>query len=383
MIYMDNAATSWPKPEAVNQAITCFMQQGVGNPGRSSHELSISSGRVIYEARAALAQLFGVVDPLRIVFTKNATESLNLVIRGMLRPGDHVVISSMEHNSVMRPLRALESKGITVTLVPCSPEGYLDPSQVDSSVQYKTRLIILTHASNVVGTFLPIAQVGHIARQRGVVFCVDAAQTAGACAIDVNDLNIDLLAFTGHKSLFGPQGTGGLYIRDGLEEVLCPLMEGGTGSRSEHEFQPDFLPDKYESGTPNTIGIVGLEAGVCFILSEGVYKIRAREEYLTRILIEELQRIDNVVVYGSRDVTKQTAVVSLNISNLSPSDVAMRLEDDYGVMCRVGLQCAPSAHRTIGTFPEGTVRISPGYYTTEEEIEHTIAAIRMIAHSAR
>ncbi|MDD5095597.1 MAG: aminotransferase class V-fold PLP-dependent enzyme [Dehalococcoidia bacterium] len=381
MIYLDNAATSYPKPESVYQAMEGFMRHAAASPGRSGHRLSIEAGRVVYGAREALAQLFNVDDPLRIVFTKNATEALNLAINGILRPGDHAITSSMEHNSVMRPLRALEKKGIDLTVVGCSREGFLDPQEVEKVIRSNTRLIVLTHASNVVGTLLPVAEVGAIARKHKVLFCVDAAQTAGAYSVDINQMNIDLLAFTGHKSLFGPQGTGGLCIGDGVAETLEPLMRGGTGSRSESEHQPGFLPDKYESGTPNTVGLAGLSAGVAFILSQGVARIREREEKIIKHLIEELKSIPEVTLYGTSDATKQMAVISLNIDGFTSSEVAVRLEEDSDIMCRPGLQCAPVAHKTLGTFPDGTVRLSPGYFTTEEEIGVTLEAIRRIAAS--
>lgn len=378
MIYMDNAATSWPKPEEVYQAMDTFMRENGANPGRSGHRPSIEAGRVIYETREALARLFGISDPARIVFTLNATEALNLVIRGMLHPGDHVITSSMEHNSVMRPLRAAEMRGVEVTVVKCSPEGFLRPQDVQEAIRQSTRLIVLNHASNVVGTLLPVREVGAIARDRDIVLLVDAAQTAGCHQVDVESERIDLLAFSGHKGLFGPQGTGGLYIRKGLETVIEPLKHGGTGSHSEHEYQPEFLPDKYESGTPNTVGLAGLRAGVNFILEQDVDTVRAREIGLTRRLIDGLRNIPGVMVYGSSNPEAQVAVVSFNVSGMTASEITMQLEEKYQVVCRPGLQCAPAAHRTQGTFPRGTVRLSPGYFTPEEDIEKTLEAVRRI-----
>lgn len=380
MIYLDNAATSWPKPESVYVAMDRFMREVGASPGRSGHRLAVAAGRIVLETRERLAELFGVADPLRIVFTLNVTEALNLVIRGLLHDGDHVITSSMEHNSVMRPLRALEP-AVEVSVVPCSTEGVLDPDAVAAAIRPNTKLVILNHASNVVGTLLPVAEVGAIARRRGIVFAVDAAQTAGAYPIDVEAINVDLLGFTGHKSLFGPQGTGGLFIRDGIE--LEPLKRGGTGSRSEFEVQPDFLPDCYESGTPNTVGLAGLGAGVAFVLKEGVADIRAHELALTRQLIDSLHSIDGVRVYGTGDAQRQVAVVSFTIDGVSPSDVAEWLDEDYEIMCRVGLHCAPRAHRTIGTFPQGTIRLSPGYFTTEADIARCVVAVAAIAARGR
>jgi cysteine desulfurase family protein len=379
VIYLDNAASSWPKPGATWQAMEHFMRSIGANPGRSGHRLSIEAGRILIETREALADLFHADDPLRICFAKNATEALNLAIYGILHPSDHCITTGMEHNSVMRPLRALEKKGIEVTIAPCSPQGVLDPQEVEKAIKKNTRLIVMTHASNVVGTLMPIAEVGEIACEDGVSFCIDASQTAGAYPIDVEAMRVDLLAFTGHKALYGPQGTGGLYIRKGLENVLEPLMQGGTGSRSEFQEQPDFCPDKYESGTPNTVGLAGLGAGVRFILSQGVRHIRAKEKELTRLLIEGLGSIPGVVVYGSGDADKQVAICSFNITGLAPSEVTMALDEEFAVMSRPGLHCAPLAHQTINTFPQGTVRLSAGYFNTEEEIAHTLEAVKKIA----
>jgi len=372
VIYLDNAASSWPKPDATWQAMEHFMRSIGANPGRSGHQLSIEAGRILIE-------LFGIDDPLRICFTRNATESLNIAINGMLQPGDHCITTSMEHNSVMRPLRALEKKGVELTIIPCSLQGELNPREIEKAIQKNTRLIVTTHASNIVGTLMAVAEVGEIARAHGIPYCIDAAQTAGAYPIDVDAMKIDLLAFTGHKSLYGPQGTGGLYIREGVEEKLEPLMRGGTGSRSESQEQPDFMPDKYESGTPNTVGIAGLGAGVRFCRAQGVAHIRAKEEGLTRMLIEGLQGIPGVLVHGCGDATRQVAICSFTMSDLSPSEVTMELDEEFGIMSRPGLHCAPAAHQTVGTSPQGTVRLSAGYFTTEEEIAVAIEAVRKIA----
>ncbi|OGO01316.1 MAG: cysteine desulfurase [Chloroflexi bacterium RBG_13_53_26] len=384
MIYLDNAATSWPKPEAVYQAMDNFMRHTGANPGRSAHQLSIEAGRIIYETRESLSMLFGIGDPMRIVFTSNATEALNVVIRGLLHPGDHVITSSMEHNSVMRPLRHMEKLGVEVTVVKCSSEGFLNPHDVEQAVGPHTRLVILNHASNVVGTLLPVAEVGQITRRRGVLLMIDAAQTMGCYPVDVEEMHIDLLAFSGHKGLYGPQGTGGLYIRKGIESSIEPLKYGGTGSRSEHEYQPDFLPDKYESGTPNTVGLAGLGAGVRFVLEQGVNEIQKREQVLTRSIIDGLKAIPGVTIYGDSDPRKRVAVVSFNISGLIPSEVAMQLEEYHQIMCRPGLHCSPIAHKTLGTFPQGTIRLSPGYFTSDDDIEGTLEAVRrIIATKAR
>lgn len=383
MIYLDNSATSWPKPPEVKKAMVTFLEEVGANPGRSGHLLSIEAARILYEARAALASLFHVKDPLRIVFTLNATESINLALKGLLKPGDHVITSSLEHNSVMRPLRALERTGIELSVISCSEKGFLDPADVKKSIKAKTRMIVLNHASNVTGTILPVQEVGHIARNCGLLFLVDAAQTAGAYPVDVEESKIDLLAFTGHKSLYGPQGTGGLVIGSRInEKEMIPLKQGGTGSRSEFEEQPDFLPDRFESGTPNGVGIAGLSAGVEFVSKRGIDSIRRHEMMLFEKLAGGLKDISRVTVYGSKNRAERVAALSFTMAGLTPSEVAMRLEREFKVLCRPGLHCAPSAHRTIGTFPEGTIRLSIGVFNTEEEIRKTIDAVAQISASS-
>ncbi len=380
MIYFDNASTSFPKPPQVVEAMHHYLTQVGASPGRSGHRLSVEAGRIVYETREALAQLFGIEDPLRIVFGHNATEALNLSLNGLLRPGDHVITSSMEHNSVMRPLRSLERRGVRLTVIPCSAQGFLNPAEVEKAISPDTRLIVLNHASNVTGILLPVPEVGRIARKHGLLFLVDAAQTAGSCPIDVQADCIDLLAFTGHKSLLGPTGTGGLYIgpRVAVDE-LDPLMRGGTGSRSEFEQQPDFPPDKYESGTSNAVGLAGLGAGVRFVLESGVDQIRGHEMRLTQQLLEGLAPIKGVTVYGPKGSSLQTATVSFNIAGLEPSEVGLRMDEEYGVMCRPGLHCAPSAHKTIGTFPRGTVRFALGFFSTTDEVDQAIVAVKQMA----
>lgn len=380
IIYLDNAATSHPKPESVIQAMAAFMREVGGNPGRSGHRLSIEAGRVVFEAREKIAALFGVSDSSRVIFGQNATEAINLGLKGLLRRGDHVITASMEHNSVMRPLRALERDGIELTVVPCSREGFLDPAEIQKAIRKNSRMVVLNHGSNVVGTLLPLEPVGEICRNHGILFMADAAQTAGVIPIDMERNRIDLLAFTGHKALFGPQGTGGLVIGERVNEKnIEPLKRGGTGSRSELEEQPDFLPDLCESGTPNAVGLAGLRAGLDFILGVGIEKIRDHERKLTARLIQGLLEIPGAIVYGSGDAEKQCATVSFNLKNWAPSDLSFRLDEEFGILTRVGLHCAPSAHRTIGTFPDGTVRVSMSYLNTEEEIAQTLEAIKALA----
>jgi cysteine desulfurase / selenocysteine lyase len=380
MIYFDNAATSWPKPAGVTEAMVHFIEAVGANPGRAAHRQAVESGRIVYGTREAVCDLFHAPDPLRLVFTKNVTEALNLALRGLLRPGDHVVTSSMEHNSMMRPLRALERGGVQVTVAECSPQGGLDPAGVEAAIQPNTRLVALNHASNVVGTLLPVAEVGAICREHDLLLLVDAAQTGGAYPVDVQADQIDLLGFTGHKSLGGPMGTGGLIFGERVDEgQLDPLVRGGTGSRSEHELQPDFLPDMCESGTPNVVGLAGLEVGVHWVLERGVAAIRAHEVALSRRLMEGLQAIPGVVVYGTLDPELQTATISFNIAGMAPSEVGLRLDDEYGILCRVGLHCAPAAHKTIGTFPAGSVRFGLSAFNTAQEVHLAIEAVHALA----
>jgi cysteine desulfurase / selenocysteine lyase len=356
------------------------MTEAGANPGRSGHRMSVAAARLVYQARESVAALLGVDDPLRIVFGLNVTEALKLALRGLLHPGDHVIASAVEHNSVMRPLRALERQSVEVSIVPCTPEGVLDPKDVQDAITDRTALIVMNHASNVVGTLLPVAEVGRIARDHGVLFLVDAAQTAGAYPIDVQAMQIDLLAFTGHKALGGPMGTGGLWVgeRVGTSE-LEPLKRGGTGSLSEHEQQPDFLPDLYESGTANAPGIAGLGAAVRWVLEKGVSAIRAHEVMLARRLIDGLLAIPGVTVYGTHDAERQTATVSLNVRGMEPSDVAFHLDEEYDIMCRSGLHCSPATHRTIGTFPRGTARLSMSVLNTVDEVDIALDAIASLA----
>ncbi len=383
MIYFDNAATSWPKPPCVAEAMTHYLAEIGASPGRSGHRLAIEAAREVYGTREAVAELFNAPDPLRVVFGANATEALNLVLNGLLRPGDHVVTGSLEHNSVMRPLRALERSGVSVTTVACTPTGELAVSDLAAAIRPHTRLIVLNHASNVVGTLLPVAEAGRLARQHGLLLVVDAAQTAGAYPIDVQADAIDLLAFTGHKSLYGPMGTGGLVIGERVDaEHLEPLKRGGTGSRSEREEQPNFLPDLCESGTPNAVGLAGLGASLRWLLAEGVGHVRNHEMALTRQLLDGLAEIRGVTVYGTRDPARQTATVSFTIEGLQPSEIGLRLDDEFGIMCRVGLHCSPAAHHTLGTFPTGTVRFGLGAFNTSQQVAEALSAVTALAEGA-
>jgi len=384
MIYLDNAATSYPKPKKVGLAMLDFLEKIGASPGRSAHRLSQEAGRLVYQTRENLAKLFNIDDPLRIVFTMNVTEALNLALQGLLVSGEQVITSSMEHNSVMRPLRELERNGIEVEVIPCSPQGKLDPEDIKKRIRKNTKLIVLNHSSNVIGSISPISEVGDLAREYGVLFLVDAAQTAGCYPLDMKRDKIDLLAFTGHKALLGPPGTGGLILGERVEvKKLIPLKRGGTGSWSEFEEQPDFLPDKYESGTLNAVGLVGLNEGVKFILQEGLEKIRKYELQLTQRLIDGLKEIPGIIIYGEDQIKNRIAVVSFNIRNRLPSEIGLKLDEEYGIMCRVGLHCTPVTHKTIGTFPGGTIRFSLSYFNKIEEIEQTIEGVKKIIEEGK
>ncbi len=380
MIYLDYAATSWPKPPQVFEAMRDFMENAGGNPGRSGHRLSLAAARVVYQARETLAELFHAPDPLRVLFTHNVTHSLNLVLRGLLKPGDRVVTSSMEHNSVMRPLRALEREGVCLEVAPCNADGSLDLRALRAALTPGTRLVVLTHASNVAGAILPVAAAARLAHEAGALLLVDAAQTAGVLPIDVPAMDIDFLAFTGHKGLHGPTGTGGLVLGERVQiDELQPLVRGGTGSKSEFEEQPAMLPDKYESGTPNGIGIAGLGAGARWVLKGGVESIQEHERQLTAQLMSGLRNIAGLTVYGPGDAAAMTAVVSCRVRDQRVSEVGLQLDDEHGILCRVGLHCAPAAHRTLGTFPEGTIRLAPGPATTARDIEAVLRAFEKMA----
>ncbi len=384
MIYFDNAATSWPKPDRVIEAMNYFMKNVGANPGRSGHRLSIEAGRVVYHARDLIATLFNLKDPMRVVFGLNATDSLNLGIRGILERGDHVITSSMEHNSVMRPLRDLEKQGVEMTVAQCNEQGFLDPADVQNAVQANTKLMVINHGSNVVGSLAPIKEIGKIARDSGIMFMIDSAQTAGCIPIDMKRDSIDLVAFTGHKGLMGPQGTGGLAIGDNVDtNRIRRLRAGGTGSRSELEIHPDFLPDKYESGTLNTVGLAGLAEGVRYILDRTVDSIHEKDMSLTRRFIDKTKDISRMDIYGGLDETKQTSTISINIKGRSQSDIGLFLDEEYDIMCRVGLHCAPTAHKTIGTFPDGTVRFGMGYFNRTEEVDIAAEALSEMADGKR
>ncbi|MCX7781046.1 MAG: aminotransferase class V-fold PLP-dependent enzyme [Negativicutes bacterium] len=378
-VYLDNAATSWPKHPDVFAAMARFMQEDAGNPGRSGHSMSVAAARTVFAAREAVASIVGAQSPERVVFTKNATEALNVILFGLLTNGGHVITSSVEHNAVMRPLRYLERQGVRLSVVVCDGRGLLDPDDIRRAVSPETKLIILTHASNVCGAIQPIAAVGRIAREYGVPFAVDAAQTAGSEPINIAQDYIDFLAFTGHKGLGGPQGTGGLVLAE--DRDLPPLLHGGTGSLSDSEYQPEFLPDKLESGTLNAVGLAGLAAAVK-VTAARFDVLRQRKKELLATFFDGLAAVPGVKTYGPINPEQNAGVVSITIRDRVSSEVGLALDRVFGILTRTGLHCAPAAHKTLGTFPQGTVRLSLGASTTSQEITTALEAISRIADMA-
>ncbi|MSR57215.1 MAG: aminotransferase class V-fold PLP-dependent enzyme [Planctomycetaceae bacterium] len=387
-IYLDNAATSFPKPESVYVAVDHYQRHVGAAVGRGVYRASLDVTAIVNRCRSKLAELLGAESPERIVFTCNATDSLNLALHGLLGPGDHVVTSTIEHNSVLRPLcKMRERMGIKVTSVQADGTGQVDPNDFRKAITQRTKLVALMHASNVTGGIQPIAEVGEMARAAGALILVDAAQTAGHVPIDLRMLPVDLLACAGHKGLLGPLGTGVLYIRPGVESRLASLRQGGTGTRSEDDRQPETLPDKYESGNHNAPGLVGLEASVAWLLEQGVASLAAHERSLTRQLWDGLCGTAGLTLFGpppgdDRATGNRVGVVSLSIDEFDPQDVATILDQRFGIEVRAGLHCAPGVHKALGTLEHGgTVRLSVGPFTTAEHIDAVLAAVREIAGS--
>jgi cysteine desulfurase family protein len=380
MIYLDNAATTFPKPECVYTAMDKFLREKCANPGRAGYRMSVETEQEIVKARVTLAKFLGIKHPERMIFTFNATDALNMGIKGLLCEGDHVITSNLEHSSVSRPLTGLEKHGvITVTRVANSDDGFINADDIRNAIEANTKLIVCTHASNALGTIQPIREIGGVAREKEIMFMVDAAQTTGVCDIDVETQRIDMLAFTGHKGPFGPPGIGGLYVGENVR--LQAWREGGTGFEPESLSQPETLPFKLESGTPNSVGIVGLRTGIEFCIKEGTDTIRTHERDLALRLIKGLEADDRFKIYGGRDENEKVGIVSLNIKGLNPGEVAAILDNRFNVAVRPGMHCAPHIHREIGTFPEGTIRVSPGYFNTVNDIEETISGLKAIADS--
>ncbi|MEC2344393.1 aminotransferase class V-fold PLP-dependent enzyme [Paenibacillus barengoltzii] len=377
IIYLDHAATSWPKPPRVGEVMLEILNGPAANAGRGNHGMALQAGRVLYKTRVKLAQLFGVSNPNDIVLTSSTTSALNLAIKGWLKPGDHVVATTVEHNSVRRPLEFLKrTAGIEVDYAEVDAYGRLDLEQVEKLFRPHTRLLVCSHSSNLLGCILPVQALSQIAHAHGAILLVDAAQTAGCYPVNVQEMGIDLLAFPGHKGLLGPQGTGGLYIRSDLD--LEPLMHGGTGSQSEELEQPSVRPDRYEAGTVNTPGIAGLGAGVETVLERGVEQIHRHEWKLTQFLMKELYEVPGVRLIGPEIGQPRTGIVSFTIEGRDASEVAFVLDREYGIAVRAGYHCTPLGHQTAGTLEGGAVRASVGYLTTEADLQKLVDAIHKL-----
>jgi cysteine desulfurase family protein len=376
-VYLDNAATSFPKPEEVYQALDHFARTQLANPGRAGHKMALAAEHALDDGRHVLNQLFHGHSPDRFVFTLNGTDALNMAIKGVVGDGDHAITTDLEHNSVSRPLRALELAGkITLTRIKADGGGTIDPDAVRKAITKKTRLIVITHASNVLGTVQPVAEIGRMAHEHDVLFLVDAAQTAGVVPIDVQKMYIDLLAFPGHKSLLGPTGTGALYV--GPRVQVRAWREGGTGGDSASEVQPREFPYFLEGGTPNVLGVAGLAAGVRFVQLKGMEEIHQHEVMLIERLGRQLEKIPGCQVFGHGDLSRRVGTLSFRCEALSAAEIGGILDQAFEIAIRPGLHCAPYIHRALGTFPEGTVRVSPGPFNTEEDIDHLAGAVAEI-----
>lgn len=378
MIYLDNAATSFPKPEAIYQALDAFARSSLANPGRAGHKMALAAERALDDCRFLLKQLFNGREPERFLFTLNGTDALNMAIKGVLAEGDHVLTSNLEHNSVSRPLRALELAGrIGLTRLTAGGEGLLDPDAVRKAITKQTRLIALTHASNVLGTIQPITEIGKIAREHDLLFLVDAAQTAGVVPIDVQAMAIDLLALPGHKSLLGPTGTGVLYV--GPRARVQAWREGGTGGDSSSETQPREYPYFLEGGTPNVLGVAGLTAGIRYVQERGPEAIHAHEGQLLERLWQRLDQLPGYQVFGPRSPAQRVGTLSFRSESLAAAEIGGILDQSFDIAIRPGLHCAPYIHRSLGTFPDGLVRVSPGPFSTADEIDQLAQALGEMA----
>lgn len=378
MIYLDNAATTFPKPLKVTEEISRCLLEYCANPGRGGHEMSITSGRAVMEAREIIGNFFNIQDPLQLCFTKNATEGLNIAIQGALDRGDHVITTSVEHNSVLRPLKSLEKeRQIEITIIRGNEFGELDIADIRNNIRKNTKMIVCTLSSNVNGIINPIKEIGQIAREYGILFLLDGSQGAGSIPIDVLEMNIDMLAFPGHKGLLGPQGTGGLYVREGVK--VSSILYGGTGSHSENPYQPEDMPDLMESGTLNTPGIVGLRWGIEYINSVGIRNIHQHKFKLIQRLYDGLAELPGIKFYSKNSPANNSGIVALNFEGIASTELSYVLDKNYGIATRAGLHCAPLAHETLGTIKTGVVRFSVGCFNTAEEIDLTIKALTEIS----
>jgi cysteine desulfurase / selenocysteine lyase len=386
IIYFDNAATSFPKPQPVIDAVMKYMTDIGANPGRSGHQLSVSAGEAVFSARRAVASLFSVRSPMRVIFCLNATEALNLSISGLIETEAHFITTSMEHNSSVRPLKEFERFGkISLSIVPCSRNGIVDVDDIEKHITAGTRLMVVNHASNVTGSVQPLRAIGALCRKKNIIMIADCAQSAGIIPLDMQQDNVDLLAFSGHKGLYGPTGTGGLVMADDFDfSLMRPLKYGGTGSASAKIYQPAFIPDKYESGTLNVAGLSGLYAGITHVTSlpDDIHGVRAGKKALVSYFLERARTIPGFTEYVPEELI-ETGVVSFNIEGIEPSTVVQILAEEYHIMSRPGLHCSPLAHQTIGTFPRGTVRFSFGLFNTEDQVDTAIRALHTISSGKR
>lgn len=382
-IYLDNASTTFPKAPNVASAMAEYITNRGININRGSYALAYDVEDIIYTTRQRLHTLFNGHDPSHVIFTQNVTMSLNTVIKGLLKAGDHVLVSSMEHNAVMRPLTQLLDKDITFDTIPCDSTGSLQMDSIEPLIRPNTVALIINHASNVCGTIQPLKSIGPICKAHNLQFIVDAAQTAGVIPIDVKACHIDALCFTGHKGLLGPQGIGGIILTKEMAQTLTPLIAGGTGSFSHLETLPTHMPDAFEAGTLNLPGIIGLNEGLAYIESQGMENIHNHELVLTQSFLEGLQSIDGINIVGKQNIQDRTAVVSITIDGMDPANIAYELESTYHIMTRVGLHCAPRAHQTLGTYPEGTVRFSFGYANTHKDVESALSALHRIVKNTK
>ena len=382
-IYFDNSSTSFPKAPNVGRAMGEFIENGAFNINRGSYEGAYEAGSAVLDTREMLKDLFNCPNSKNVVFTPSVTYSLNFFIKGFLKPGDHVLVTSVEHNAVMRPLVQMEKLGVEFDAVPCDEEGGVTADDFRAYIKENTKAIITTHASNVCGTIIPIEEIGALCKEKGLVYAVDTAQTAGILNIDMQKANIDFLAFTGHKGLLGPQGIGGFIASDKLEGLIDPVISGGTGSLSDSEEIPDFLPDRFESGTLNLPGIIGLHQALVYLKEAGIDNMRKEKMEITKYFLDQVKEIDGVKVAGKKTVEGRLGVVSIDFEGLDNSIVSFYLSSKYKIMTRVGMHCAPRAHKTLKTFPQGTVRFSFSHFNTKEEVDICINAIKTILSDLR
>lgn len=378
MIYLDNAATTMKKPEEVIEAVVQAMHS-MGNAGRGAHGASLQASRTIYDTRELLCRFFGGTDPRQIVFTSNSTESLNIAIKGLFQPGDHVITTMLEHNSVLRPLYEMEEKGVELTIIPADKKGVIDYNDIEKAIRLNTKAVVCTHGSNLTGNVVDIERIGKITKEKGILLVVDASQTAGVFPVDVKKMNIDVLCFTGHKGLMGPQGTGGMYVREGLQ--IRPLKSGGSGVQTYSKIHPLEMPTALEAGTMNGHGIAGLHAAVEYIQRIGMDQIRKREQECMKTFYEGVIQVPGVKVYGDFHDMNRCAIVSLNIGDYDSSEVSDELLTEYGISTRPGAHCAPLMHEALGTVEQGAVRFSFSHFTTDEEVDIAIKAIRELAEN--